>query len=149
MRFRNRAPAPPPPKDLLDLLGAVPFSEIGVPREGDCFVYGLDNADGECFYVGLSMSLYTRLGVWQKAYGDYLAAIRVLLCRDEDDMNVTENFLICRMQPAQNVNGTGNEEMRRKARARKAPRPGGAAPYSVILAGDPRRVRGGQERGTA
>ncbi len=117
-----RKPPPAPPRDLLDLLGAVPFSELPLPREGDCFVYGLGNAGGECFYVGLSMSLYTRLGVWQKTYGDYLTEIRVLLCRDEDDMNVTENFLICRMQPAMNVNGTENEKRRQQARARKAPR---------------------------
>jgi hypothetical protein len=41
-----------------------------------------------------------------------------------------------------NTNGNGNEEMRRKARARKAPKPGGAAPYSVILAGQPGRKAG-------
>lgn len=122
LRRRKPDPAPAPPRDLLDLLGAVPLSAIGIPREGDCFVYGLGNAEGECFYVGLSESLYTRLGVWQKTYGDYLTEIRVLRCRDAADMDVTENFLIYRMQPRMNINGTENEERRRKAKARKAPR---------------------------
>jgi hypothetical protein len=112
-----------PPRDLLDLLGAVPFSQIGIPREGDCYVYGLDDADGVCFYIGLSESLYTRLGVWHTKYGDYLAGIRVLQCRDATDMEVTENFLIYRMQPLENTLGTETEDRKRRARARKAPRP--------------------------
>lgn len=142
-RSRKRAPVPPPdpgftllaipgtPKDLLDYLGAVPFAGIGVPREGECFVYGLDNAAGECFYIGKSTSLYKRLGHWERMYKNYLAGIRVLRARDEDDMIDTENFLIRRMQPVQNVNGTDEEKRRRQARARNAPHPNPAArPWS-------------------
>jgi hypothetical protein len=114
---------PGPPRDLLDLLGAVPFGEIGVPRKGECFVYGLDNETDGCFYIGLSESLYTRLGVWQKTYGNYLTGIRVLRCRDAADMDVTENFLIGRMQPRMNVNGTETAERRRRAKATRAPKP--------------------------
>jgi hypothetical protein len=123
------------PRDLMDVLGAVPVCEVHVPREGECFVYALDRADGTCFYIGLTMSLYTRLGVWQKTYGDYLAGIRVLRCRDEIDMNETESFLIERMQPAQNTNETDRDIRRRRAAARKAPAPD-AAPWSRVAAGE-------------
>jgi hypothetical protein len=142
MLRRNHGPVPGfsllaisgPPKDQLDWEGAVPFSELALPRQGECFVYGLDNADGECFYIGLSESLLTRLGMWQKHYGDYLAGIRVLRCTDAEDMDVTENFLIKRMQPRMNVNGTENEERRRRAKARKAPRPYNRGAYNAVLA---------------
>ena len=140
--FGSRKPAPDPgfslvaipgpPGDLLDLLGAVPFGDIGVPREGDCFVYGLDRADGSCFYVGKSGSLFGRLGTWQRTYGDYLAAIRVLRCRDKDDMEITELFLIGRMQPEMNVNGTETERRRRAVKGRQAPRPYRPGAYSTI-----------------
>jgi len=147
--FRGRKPAPAPgfsllaipgpPRDLLDYLGAVPFGEIGVPREGECFVYGLDNADGACFYIGSSESLYRRLGQWERTYKDYLAGIRVLRCESKDDMNKTEIFLIHRMQ-AQLVNVRGTvEEDNRRARALKAPRPYTSPVESRWRAGEVRR----------
>jgi hypothetical protein len=136
MGIRSRKPVPAPPaqpEDLLGLLGAVPHGEIGLPREGECFVYGLDRADGTCFYIGKSESPYTRWGTWLTTYGDYLAGIRVLRCKNRDDMEVTELFLIERMQPEMNVNGTENEGRRRKVRARQAPKPGRRRVYDAVL----------------
>jgi hypothetical protein len=139
--FRRHAPDPPRPgdlpgllawldTDLLGLLGAVPLESLArTPARGECYVYGLDEADGTCFYIGQSASLLTRLGVWQTVYGKRIAGIRVLRVRDAHDMDVTENFLIKRMQPEWNINGTDEEERRRRAKARKAPRPRSPGTY--------------------
>ena len=131
---------PGPPRDLLDLLGAVPFSELSLPREGESFVYGLDNADGECFYVGKSENLLTRLGSWQKTYGDYLTGIRVLRVKDKDDMEVTELFAIQRMQPRMNRLGTEAERRRIAVKSRQAPQPHRRGPYNAQLAGGAEQV---------
>jgi hypothetical protein len=127
--LRRRVPDPPRPGDLMDLLGAVPFGEAGLPERGGCYVYALDDAAGRCFYIGQSSSLLTRLGSWQAVHGGRIAGIRVLRCRDAGDMDVTENFLVYRMQPAENISGTENEERRRRARARQAPRPRSPGTY--------------------
>jgi hypothetical protein len=125
---------PGPPKDLLDLLGAVPWSDISLPREGECFVYALDNAAGECFYVGKSENLLTRLGSWQKTYGDYLTGIRVLRVKDKDDMEVTELFVIERMQPKMNRLGTDAERRRIAVKSRQAPRAHNQGAFNRIIA---------------
>jgi hypothetical protein len=125
---------PGPPKDLFDYHGAVPFSDLPLPRKGECFVYALDGPDGTCFYIGLSESLFSRLDHWRRTYGDYLAGIRVLRCEDADDMIRTENFLIKRMQPRMNVSGTETEKRRRQAIASKAPRPYRRGAYNAVLA---------------
>ena len=168
MMFRGRDPGPDPAAvaalmalpmparleaagtDWLGWAGAVPFSQAGTPRYGDFYVYGLYDAAGECFYVGLSNSLLSRLSLWQRTYGDYLAGIRVLRCADEDDMNRTENWLIGRMQPRENTRGTETEERRRQARAQKAPRPYGGpgrGTYDRDKARAWRRARGEEVAG--
>jgi hypothetical protein len=136
--------------DLLGWLGAVPFEQAGPIRYGECWVYGLYNAAGECFYVGKFDCGIRRLGNWQAEYKEYLAGIRVLRCRDAEDMIDTENFLIRRMQPARNTLGTDEELRRRQAKARNAPRPYGGpgrGTYDRDKARAWRRARGEEVAG--
>jgi len=119
----GRTSRPAAPEDLLVHLGAIPWNQVGIPGNRECFVYGLYDPAGVCFYVGQSSSLLTRAGVWKTKYGDRFADARVLRRKDAFDMDVTENFLVYQMQPEMNVIGTEMQQRRRAAKARKAPAP--------------------------
>lgn len=103
----RKAPEPESPEqELLRVLGAV---HVIPPTGPGYFVYGLVGHDGVTFYTGQSGDILTRLGAHLKTYGDAIAEVWLVPVSSKWSMEVTEDFLIDRLQPRVNVHGTSNE----------------------------------------
>jgi hypothetical protein len=123
----RRHDSPPPAQELgaaeraraeLEHLGAIRFA---IPR--GFWVYALLDHAGACFYVGKSDHLARRLADHADSWGEHLADIWVIKCRDEHQMEVRELYLIDALQPPVNKIGTAAYERQRRAKTMGAPAP--------------------------
>jgi hypothetical protein len=94
-RRRNKA------ETLLRSLGA-----IDLPDLRGYIVYVLWNSADTVIYVGQSASLVTRLERHLAKHGDKIARISVIRCESRRRMDLTEAWLIDRLQPGLNISGT-------------------------------------------
>lgn len=130
MRKLRKASSDLPPADtsqasILEHLGAV---RVDIPR--GFWVYALHENDGTIFYVGRSgkaegSPLIRRLADWLAKYGDRIAYVSVIRCRDENQMILREDLLIDELQPTENIKNTVDMKLRQEAARKRNVAPGG------------------------